>query len=86
MASETLEDSGRKVPGAASARKLLSVLLCFSIDRPFWTVPDLSRALDVSLSTMYRYVALLREVGLLEPVADNAYRLTGRIMGLARAA
>jgi len=82
----TNQGTGHKVSGASSARKLLSVLLCFSSERPFWTVNELSEELDVSMSTMYRYVALLREVGLLEPASDNLYRLTRRIIGLARAA
>jgi len=48
--------------GAASARKLLNVILCFSAARPHWSVPELCDTLHVSVSTMYRYVALLREV------------------------
>lgn len=77
---------GRRVPGAASARKLLSVLLCFTPETPHWSVAELSDTLTVSTSTMYRYIALLREVGLLEPVGENAYRLSDRFVTLARAA
>jgi DNA-binding IclR family transcriptional regulator len=80
------EGTAHKVAGASSARKLLSVLLCFSVERPSWSVSELCDLLDVSVSTMYRYVALLREVGLLEPDSDNTYRLSSRVIALARAA
>jgi DNA-binding IclR family transcriptional regulator len=74
------------VPGASSARKLLNALLCFTPDKPVWTVPELADRLDASISTMYRYVALLREVGLLDPTGENAYRVTDRALVLAQAA
>jgi DNA-binding IclR family transcriptional regulator len=38
------------------------------------------------MSTMYRYVALLREVGLLDAFGLNAYRLSARVIALAQAA
>lgn len=75
-----------KVRGAASAAKLLGIILCFSAQRPLWTVAELCEALDVSLSTMYRYIALLREVGLIETHDLNGYRLSKRFIALARAA
>lgn len=78
--------SNDRVPGAESARKMLSVLLCFSPDRPRWSVPDLCKELSVSPSTMYRYVALLREVGFLDTAGDNLYRVSGRVLTLAAAA
>ena len=75
-----------KVAGAASARKILGALLCFTVEKPQWTVSELSAELSVALPTMYRYVALLRETGLLEPSGANAYRLSERVVGLAHAA
>jgi DNA-binding IclR family transcriptional regulator len=75
-----------KVRGAASAAKLLGIILCFSAQRPHWTVAELCDALDVSLSTMYRYIALLREVGLVDTYDLNGYRLSKRFIALARAA
>ena len=65
---------------------MLSALLCFSVQKPHWTVAELSEALSVSMPTMYRYVALLREVGLLEPSDSNAYRVSERVIALAHAA
>jgi DNA-binding IclR family transcriptional regulator len=75
-----------KIRGAASAAKLLGVVLCFSPDRPHWTVPELCNELDVSQSTMYRYIALLREAGLLEFYRPDGYRLSTRFFTLASAA
>ncbi len=75
-----------KIRGAASAAKLLGVVLCFSPDRPHWTVPELCSELDVSQSTMYRYIALLREAGLLEFYRPDGYRLSTRFFTLASAA
>jgi len=80
------ESVTNRVAGASSARKMLSVLLCFSPEQPVWTVAELSEHLDASMSTMYRYVALLREVGLLEPAELNSYRVSDRVVTLARAA
>jgi DNA-binding IclR family transcriptional regulator len=82
---QIVEGIGHKVAGASSARKLLNVLLCFSADRPLWSVVELSEHLDVSMSTMYRYIALLREVGLIESAGDNSYRVSKRVIALARA-
>lgn len=75
-----------KVAGAASARKIIAALLCFTVEKPQWTVSELSAELSVALPTMYRYVALLRETGLLEPSGTHAYRLSERVVGLAHAA
>lgn len=75
-----------QVRGASSSRKLLYTLLSFSEDRPRWTVAELAATLDLSTTTAYRYVALLREVGLLEGGVDSTYRVGDRAFGLARAA
>jgi DNA-binding IclR family transcriptional regulator len=83
---KSAEAIDHKVPGASSARKMLGVLLCFSPEKPHWTVPELGDRLDASISTTYRFVALLREVGLLQPAGENAYRLSERVVVLARAA
>ncbi|GGL40117.1 IclR family transcriptional regulator [Nocardia jinanensis] len=74
-----------KVSGAGSSRKLLSALLCFTEERPTWTVTDLASELDLSVTSTYRYVALLREVGLLDSASQNAYRVTDRVLSLAGA-
>lgn len=75
-----------RVAGAESGRRLLSVLLCFTADRPLWTVPELSGELSMSSSMVYRYVALLREVGLVDSAGGGSYRITDRAVSLAGAA
>lgn len=80
-------DTAKRVPGAGSARRTLHILMCFSPDRPVWTVAQLSRELGIPLASTYRHLALLREVGLVGTAADKSrYRLTDRVGALARAA
>ncbi|WP_244929229.1 IclR family transcriptional regulator [Nocardioides sp. W7] len=71
--------------GASSARKLLNMLLCFTEQRPIWSVAEMAVDLSLPTTTAYRYVGLLREVGLLEPAGDGGYRLTDLTLGLAKA-
>lgn len=78
------ENAGR-VAGASSGRKLLNTLLLFTEDQPTWSVGDLAAELSLSTTTTYRYVGLLREVGLLDHGPHNTYRVTDRAFGLSRA-
>jgi DNA-binding IclR family transcriptional regulator len=75
-----------QVRGAGSPRKVLQVLLAFSEKRPYATIGELAEIVGVPLSTCYRYVALLREVGLLEEGEKTTYHVTPRIMPVARSA
>lgn len=77
---------GNRVAGAESGRRLLSVLLAFSESRPLWTAAELSTELGLTQSAVYRYVALLREVGLVEQVQGNRYRLSEQTAAMAAAA
>jgi DNA-binding IclR family transcriptional regulator len=76
----------KKVPGAESSRKLLQLLLSFTVSHPTWTVADLSSALSMPPSMVYRYVGLLREVGLLDSAGGKSYRVTDLAQSLAEAA
>ncbi|QCX28000.1 IclR family transcriptional regulator [Nocardioides jishulii] len=78
-------DAAPRVHGASSSRKLLHMLLCFTEQRPTWTVAELAAELQLSVTSAYRYLALLREVGLLDSAGDKAYRVTDLSHGLARA-
>lgn len=78
--------AGRQIRGAESPRKVLQVLLRFTQDRPHATISELASEIGVPLSTCYRYVALLREVGLLEEGERATYHVTPQIMHVARAA
>ncbi|WP_144875896.1 IclR family transcriptional regulator [Microbacterium sp. 1.5R] len=74
-----------RVPGAESGRRLLAVLLSFTESRPLWTVADLATELDMGTSMVYRYIALLREVGLVDAAHDSQYRVTDLAASLAAA-
>lgn len=81
----TSPEAAHRVSGASSSRKLLHTLLCFTEDRPTWSVADLATELGLSTTSTYRYVGLLREVGLLDSATGNTYRVTDLVLGLARA-
>lgn len=63
---------------------MLTALLAFDERRPTWSVPQLASELGVPQSTMYRYVAQLRDVGLLDAIGGGEYRLSERVVGMAR--
>jgi DNA-binding IclR family transcriptional regulator len=75
-----------QIRGAESPRKVLQVLMAFDQQRPFATISELADEVGVPLSTCYRYVGLLREVGLLEEGERATYHVTPQIMRIARAA
>lgn len=79
-------DAKTRVAGAESSRKLLQVLLLFTPTTPLWTVGDIGQQLGLTQSMVYRYVALLREVGLLDGAGGKSYRVTDLARGLAGAA
>lgn len=76
----------RRTPGVESPRKVLQMLLRYSEDQPTASIQELAAEVDVPISTAYRYVALLRELGLLEETEGARYSVAPRIMGVARAA
>lgn len=78
-------ESAPRVSGASSSRKLLHTLLLFTEDQPTWSVADLAAELGLSTTSTYRYVGLLREVGLLDSAPHNTYRVTDLVFGLSRA-
>ncbi|MFC6153718.1 IclR family transcriptional regulator [Nocardioides yefusunii] len=82
---DTRPDTPR-VQGASSSRKLLHMLLCFTEERPTWTVAELAGELHLSVTSAYRYLGLLREVGLIDGAGGKSYRVTDLAVGLARAA
>jgi DNA-binding IclR family transcriptional regulator len=69
----------------SSHNRLLSVLSLFGIERPNWTVEDAAAALDVSVTTAYRYFKSLSQVGLITPVSRAAYMLGPAIIEWDRA-
>jgi DNA-binding IclR family transcriptional regulator len=72
--------------GAEGARRVLAVLQAFSPRRHTLTARDLAECTGIPLPSMYRYIALLRETGLLVGDERGAYHLSPRLIPLARAA
>lgn len=81
----TSVESAPRVSGASSSRKLLRALLLFTAEHPTWSVADIAAELGLSTTSAYRYVGLLREVGLLDSAPGNTYRVTDLVLGLASA-
>ena len=76
----------RRTPGASSSRKVLQLLLAFSERRWEASVAELAATIGTPIATTYRYVALLKELQLLEEGRAGHYHLTSQVMPLARAA
>jgi DNA-binding IclR family transcriptional regulator len=74
------------VSRAEGARRVLSVLQAFSPGQHTRTARDLAEATSIPLPSMYRYIALLRDMGLLIGDDRGAYHLSPRLISLARAA
>ena len=72
--------------GSEGARRVLALMLAFSADRNTLTARDLAAATGIALPSVYRYITLLRETGLLVGDERGSYRLSARLIGLARAA
>jgi DNA-binding IclR family transcriptional regulator len=62
----------------------LSVLKLFTLDRPVWTAEEIVAALGVSVSTAYRYVLALEDVGLVTTSGAGKYILGPAIIQLDR--
>jgi len=72
--------------GAEGARRVLAVLQAFTPARHTLTARDLAESTGIPLPSMYRYIALLRETGLLIGDERGCYHLSARLISLARAA
>ena len=62
------------------------MLQAFSPRRPVLTARELAEVTAIPLPSMYRYIALLRDTGLLVGDDRGAYHLSARLTSLARAA
>src|ERR1700733_2743868 len=72
--------------GSEGARRVLALMLAFSAEKNTLTARDLAEATGIALPSVYRYITLLRETGLLAGDERGSYRLSARLIGLARAA
>jgi DNA-binding IclR family transcriptional regulator len=59
----------------SSPTRLILILQLFERDRPVWTVEQITRALGLSASTVYRHVRNLVSGGFLDPVTGAGYAL-----------
>lgn len=76
----------KAVPGSESARRALSLLMAFSPERHTLTARQLADETAIPLPSVYRYLAFLREAGLLVGADGGSYHLSARLIALARAA
>jgi DNA-binding IclR family transcriptional regulator len=72
--------------GCEGARRVLALMLTFSADENTLTARQLAERTGIALPSVYRYITLLRETGLLAGDERGSYRLSARLIGLARAA
>lgn len=73
-------------PGSESARRVLRVLLAFDEHAHSHSVRELAELTAMPLPSAHRYVALLRDEGLIAEAAPGRYRLSPRVFALARGA
>lgn len=76
----------QRTKGVDSARRALQILLQFSESTPELTIDHLLEAHDISVPSAYRYIALLREMNLIEERRKGRFVLSPQVMKLARAA
>ena len=81
-----MSESPGRTHGVDSARRVLQVLLLFSEDRIELTAEEIAREVSISMPSAYRFIALLREMYLLEEKARGVYALSPRVFALAGSA
>lgn len=79
-------DEGATARGGEGARRVLIILLAFTPERHTLSARDIAGATGIPLPSVYRYVALLRETGMLTGDERGLYHLSARMSALARAA
>ncbi len=80
------QDGNTATRSREGARRTLVILMAFSEQRHTQSARDLASATGIPLPSVYRYVALLREMGLLVADERGAYHPSTRLSALARAA
>lgn len=77
---------GTSGSGPDSARRALELLLAFTEDKPVASVRQLAERIGVPAPSVHRYVALLRDMGLIVEGARGQYHLSMRVSALYRSA
>jgi DNA-binding IclR family transcriptional regulator len=70
----------------SSIHKILDIILLFDEENPFCSIEQISEALDIPKSTVYRHVRLLCDKGFLERARDGRYRIGLTLLRLGKAA
>ena len=78
--------AARTGQGSESARRVLALLMAFSAERHTLTARQLAEQTAIPLPSVYRYVAMLRDAGLLAGGDAGSYHLSARLIALGRAA
>ena len=71
-----------KVPGVNSLERMIVILDLFEGKRLEWTMEDMQARLGYTRSTLYRYLKVLTDAGLLTSLPDVGYTLGPRIAEL----
>lgn len=77
---------GKTSNGTSSSNKVLNLLFLFSAERTELSVPEMAELVGVTIPSAYRYVALLKDLDLLEEGKTGHYHPTAKVIPLARAA
>ncbi len=64
--------------------RALGVLTLFSLEKPVWTAEEVAGRLEVSISSAYRYLSNLMELGLVATAGAGRYVLGPAIIQLDR--
>jgi len=72
------EASSAAAGGSQTVRRVLLLLDQFTVEQPTHTVDQLSRAMNVPISTVYRLIKLLRTHEVIEQGIDGRYQLGPR--------
>lgn len=75
-----------RAKGVDSARRVLQILLSFTESSPEITVEQIAEQFEISIPSAYRYIALLRELYLIEERRRGVYTLTSQMFRLSSVA
>lgn len=75
-----MQSTNTKTPGVESARRALRILLFFGDSQRELTADDIAQEIGISVPSVYRFLALLKELHLVENTAENRYYLTPRTL------
>lgn len=85
MEQQPVAEEDTKAPAAAS-RRVIDVLFYFAEHQPIASVKEIAEALQLPVPTVHRYVAMLRQQGILARSSRGRYRVMAVAESLGRAA